>query len=247
MRVVIPMMVAFSAVLAFLLVQQDSGARIAKAGPNCDANVQIDAQEEAFLDFINIYRAYGGIDPLVLSDTLNQAASWKSEHMAANDYLGHDDAGIGRDFVARLRDCGYTADTSLAENVAAGNDTAEETFEQWRQSAVHNTNMLDPNMVAIGIARAFDADSEFGWYWATEFGGVADGFAPTRGLFWGDTNCDGVANALDATLILQLSAGLIATLPCPGGGDTNGDGITNPLDATLVLQLSAGLIGALPF
>lgn len=61
----------------------------------------------------------------------------------------------------------------------------------------------------------------------------------------GDANCDSIVNPLDAALILQLSAGLIGSLPCPAKGDTNGDGLTNPLDSALVLQLSAGLIDSL--
>ncbi len=62
----------------------------------------------------------------------------------------------------------------------------------------------------------------------------------------GDANCDGVINPLDATLVLQLAAGLIAALPCPQGGDANGDGVTNALDAQIILQFSAGLIDTLP-
>ena len=61
----------------------------------------------------------------------------------------------------------------------------------------------------------------------------------------GDGNCDGVVNAIDATLVLQLSAGLIATLSC-AGGDVNGDGLVNAIDAQLILQYVAGLIPALP-
>ena len=225
-------------------------ARITQAGPNCDADTTIDPQEEALFNLINDYRADNGVDPLVFSDTLNQAAAWKSEHMADNDYFGHEDAGIGRDLFGRLVDCGYPANTSVTENIAAGHDTAAATFEPWRMSPAHNSTMLDPDKVAIGIARAFDAESEFGWYWTTDFGGVADGFTspapedlPNE---TGDTNCDGVVDSLDAALILQLSAGLLPALPCPGGGDTNGDGITNALDAALVLQFSAGLISVLP-
>ena len=62
----------------------------------------------------------------------------------------------------------------------------------------------------------------------------------------GDTSCDRVVNPLDATLILQLVAGLIGALPCPGGGDADGNGVTNIVDATIILQFSAGMIDSLP-
>ncbi|MCI0778164.1 MAG: dockerin type I repeat-containing protein, partial [Chloroflexi bacterium] len=62
----------------------------------------------------------------------------------------------------------------------------------------------------------------------------------------GDANCDGTVNALDAALILQFSAGLLNSLPCPMGADANADGTVNALDAALVLQFSAGLLRSLP-
>ncbi len=77
-------------------------------------------------------------------------------------------------------------------------------------------------------------------------GGNCVSFTPTPEALVGDTSCDGTVNPLDAALILQLAAGMIPALPCPGGGDTNGDGVTNPLDAALVLQFSAGLLDSLP-
>ncbi len=62
----------------------------------------------------------------------------------------------------------------------------------------------------------------------------------------GDTSCDGMVNPLDAALILQLAAGMIPALPCPGNGDVSGDGIADPFDAALILQFSAGLLEQLP-
>ena len=68
------------------------------------------------------------------------------------------------------------------------------------------------------------------------------GPTPSWAALFGDANCDGNVNALDAALLLQFSAGLITTLPCSDKADVNGDGTLNPLDAALVLQFSAGLL-----
>ena len=63
----------------------------------------------------------------------------------------------------------------------------------------------------------------------------------------GDANCDDTINSIDAALVLQLSAGLIDSPPCPGSADVNGDGSINAIDAALILQYGAGLIpGLLP-
>ena len=62
----------------------------------------------------------------------------------------------------------------------------------------------------------------------------------------GDVNSDGQVNAIDAALILQLTAGLIGSVPNPGSADVNEDGMVNAIDAALILQFSAGLVGSLP-
>ena len=61
----------------------------------------------------------------------------------------------------------------------------------------------------------------------------------------GDANCDGNMNSLDALAILQFSAGLIDSLPCPDEADVNGNGRVDSLDAALVLQFVAGLVDEL--
>ncbi|MCH8008255.1 MAG: dockerin type I repeat-containing protein [Chloroflexi bacterium] len=65
-------------------------------------------------------------------------------------------------------------------------------------------------------------------------------------VLFGDANCDGVVDAIDASLVLQLEAGLISALPCEEKADVNGDGLLNSLDAVLILQFAADLIPQLP-
>jgi len=60
----------------------------------------------------------------------------------------------------------------------------------------------------------------------------------------GDADCDGLVTAVDAALVLQLNAGLLASLPC-AGGDVNDDGRVDSVDAALILQFVAGLLDEL--
>jgi len=62
----------------------------------------------------------------------------------------------------------------------------------------------------------------------------------------GDANKDGETNSVDALLVLQHDAGLLAELAYPENCDVNEDGAINALDAELVLQFNAGLIEGLP-
>lgn len=133
----------------------------------------LDSEEQAFLQLLNTYRQQIGLQPLNLSPTLSPAAELHSEDMADNNYFSHTSLD-GRSFVDRVRDGGYTYDTWLGENIAAGYVTAQEVFIGWKNSPSHNANMLRPEFKVIGIGRAFNASSDYGWYWTTDFGGYDD-------------------------------------------------------------------------
>ncbi len=68
---------------------------------------------------------------------------------------------------------------------------------------------------------------------------------PTPRGLPGDVNCRGRVDAIDATLILQLDAGIVSSLLCQRNGDVNHDGRVNALDAAIVLQYVAGIIPSL--
>ncbi len=61
----------------------------------------------------------------------------------------------------------------------------------------------------------------------------------------GDVDCNAAANSIDAALVLQLVAALLAELPCEDVADVSQDGSVNALDATLILQYAAGLLDSL--
>ena len=62
----------------------------------------------------------------------------------------------------------------------------------------------------------------------------------------GDVNCDGDVSSIDAALVLQLTAGVLAFLFCGDFGDVDGDGNVTSIDAAIILQFTAGLIEPLP-
>lgn len=133
----------------------------------------MDGEESAFLTMINDYRASHGLGKLSVNGKLTDAGRWMANDMAAKDYFSHTDS-LGRDPFARMAHFGYTYNTWKGENLAAGVVDAAGAFKLWKESPGHNENMLNPHFTVIGIARAYGADSSFGWYWATEFGGQGD-------------------------------------------------------------------------
>lgn len=167
-----------------LLLIGVGGARSAMAGPGAGSSSAgsaftavseycADAEEQAFLTQINNYRAQNGLPALKFVQSLSAAAYHHSLDMASNNYFSHTLLN-GTTWDQNIRDHGYTFATSLAENIAAGNSSAANTFTQWKNSAGHNANMLSTAYVAIGIGRAYSATSQYGWYWTTTFGGVTD-------------------------------------------------------------------------
>ena len=254
---------SLSAIAGFLLaalIAFGAAGRPVLAGPNCTVDsgaAAIDNQELELLRLINEHRANNGLPPLQLSSTLNKSAAWKSRSMADNAYFAHDDQPGGRSWTQRFQDCGYTYHTFTGENIAAAHQYASDTFTQWAGSPGHNGNMLNTSYAAIGLGRAYNSSSPYGWYWTADFGGVADGYSPppastparpplTGPVPIGDANCDRYVDALDAALVLQLTAGLIHSLPCQLEADASGDGQITAVESALILQFAANLISHLP-
>ncbi|HEX2911351.1 MAG TPA: PA14 domain-containing protein [Chloroflexia bacterium] len=137
--------------------------------PATDPN-GLDAEEASFLNLINQYRAANGKPALTINPNLESSSRWMSQDMASKNYFSHTDS-LGRDPFVRMAAFGYNFNTYKGENIAAGYVDAASVMQGWKNSAGHNANMLNGNYHTIGIARAYNANSTYKWYWTTDFGG----------------------------------------------------------------------------
>ena len=129
-------------------------------------------EEQRLLELINEYREDNGAGTLVPSETLSTSAERHSKDMSAHDFFSHatkESSYYPEDSepVDRLVQEGYPTNASTAENIAWGQPTAEEVFEDWRRSPEHDAAMLDEQYTTAGIGHA-------GTYWTADFGSVAD-------------------------------------------------------------------------
>jgi len=150
-------------------------ARFTDTGAYCATS-----EELAFLKLINDYRKSKGLGALVLTQSLGAASEHHSKSMAENNYFSHTLIPEGISWSQNMANHGYNYNTWKAENIAAGNSDPLATFNQWKDSAGHNANMLGANFNAIGIGHYYKAGAPYqGHYWTTDFGGYVDAAAKT--------------------------------------------------------------------
>jgi uncharacterized protein YkwD len=128
-----------------------------------------DREERAFLDLINNYRRKKGVGKLSLQNQLGAAAEHHSEDMANKNYFSHK-LSNGDSPEKNIERFGYTNWSYVGENIAAGYETAKAVMKAWKSSPEHDRNMRNKNFTEIGIGRAYDKRSKYGWYWTTTFG-----------------------------------------------------------------------------
>ncbi len=105
--------------------------------------------------------------PLKQAAALERAALAHAQDMATRSYIGHKgpDGSMPADRATRA---GY-ARVSIAENVAAGQTTAEEVVNKWLASPGHCANLMNPRYSDMGVAYAVNPASEKGIYWVQVF------------------------------------------------------------------------------
>lgn len=124
--------------------------------------------ERKVLAQINQIRVQHGLSVLEPDPRLQRAAAHHSTDMAVSRCFQHDDCDGGR-WSERIQ-AHYPHAQRIAENIAAGQDSAGAVVEGWMRSDVHRANILRPEWRGTGISLVSLPGSPYGHYWTQTFG-----------------------------------------------------------------------------
>lgn len=123
--------------------------------------------DKRLLELHNAARELRGAVPLIPNERLKTAAQLYAEWCAANGVLPGDHHGPNNNTVGdRLREQGYSF-SRAGENIARGQQTADDAFTAWMNSAGHYQNIVHPNHYHFGAGRAVDKQGRV--YWVCDF------------------------------------------------------------------------------
>lgn len=137
----------------------------------------LDPEEQSFLGLLNSYRQSMGLSPVSTSSKLSSIAQWHAIDMANKNYFDHNDS-IGRTPAARTAACGINNYNTIdgGEIINAGtNHNAQSSIAAFKASSGHNSVMVNPRNIQVGIGHAYNANSTNGHYWVVDFGNTNDG------------------------------------------------------------------------
>lgn len=113
--------------------------------------------------------AFPPAPPLTWNDALASASRTHSLDMAEQRHMDHQGKD-GRLVAARARAAGYQWHR-VGENIAVGQNSAEEVAARWLASPSHCANIMDPGFVEMGAAYAIDDPvGKPRVYWTQVFG-----------------------------------------------------------------------------
>lgn len=124
------------------------------------------------VNYINVLRAqprvcgnksYPAAPAIKWNKQLSVAAVSHSDDMANNDFFNHK-GSLGLIASDRVSNSGYDWKT-VAENIAGGTNTPEQTIDQWIASAGHCHNLMNNAHTEIGLACTRNNLSNYRVYW----------------------------------------------------------------------------------
>jgi uncharacterized protein YkwD len=117
-------------------------------------------ENTSFASLMNGVRMTAGAGDIAFDTRLGAAAQDYADEMLADgrfDHEGPDGSTVG----SRATDAGYNW-TTIAENIAMGQETQADAFTSWQNSAGHRANNLNPAMEDFGLGVA-GSGSERRW------------------------------------------------------------------------------------
>ena len=137
---------------------------IGLAGPAAAATAT--TPQNRVVTLLNAARAKAGCSALKVNAQLTKAAQGHSADMAKRNYFAHNTPS-GVTPWTRIANAGYPKVT-LAENIAAGQKTADEVAKAWLNSPGHRANILNCSLKSVGTGIA--TGGSYGIYWTQDFG-----------------------------------------------------------------------------
>lgn len=126
--------------------------------PNLDATKSIENQVIALT---NQERAKHGLRALTQDWELSRVARYKSMDMRDKNYFSHTSPTYGSPFTM-MKNFGINY-RAAAENIAAGQTTAQEVVQAWMNSPGHRANILSGNYTHIGVGYAKGGTQRHYW------------------------------------------------------------------------------------
>ncbi|MBT2702476.1 CAP domain-containing protein [Bacillus sp. ISL-35] len=139
--------------------QEAAPAPEQKAAPS---GTEISDFESKVIDLTNEQRRKNGLPNLQPDTALSNVAQEKSNDMQAKNYFSHTSPTYGSPF-DMMRDFGVSYN-SAGENIAMGQQSAEEVVNAWMNSEGHRKNILSPNYTHIGVGHTTQGN-----YWTQMF------------------------------------------------------------------------------
>lgn len=135
------------------------------------------AIQAELVERVNIARWENGqLPPLKADALLGSLAQAHSQAMAERDFFMHCDPDTGLNPFQRMSQGGY-AWNAAAENIAAGQSTAQAVMQAWMNSPGHRANILSTNVREIGVGYVHQPGDAANVRQATQGGCVPNVFA----------------------------------------------------------------------
>ena len=101
------------------------------------------------VSLVNDFRKKEGLSMLKQDDTLAEAAMFKANDMAKNNYFDHHSPKHGS--LTNIMKKFNISYSSVGENIAQGQRTPKEVVDAWMKSPGHRQNIMNPNFTHIGV------------------------------------------------------------------------------------------------